>query len=66
MNDFELTPDERRAIYKAMVQASYQVPKELTVACNMKPHIRYDLKVKTIHSDYRYQWTNATRAAMGR
>jgi hypothetical protein len=65
VNDFELTPEERRTIYKAMVLANFQMPKELTVACNMKPHIRYDLKVKTIHSNYRYQWSECDQSRDG-
>jgi hypothetical protein len=40
VNDFVLTPEKQRGIYKGLLLADYQMPKELTLACNMKPHIR--------------------------
>lgn len=65
VNDFVLTPEEQRAIYKEMLLAGYQMPKELTLACNMKPHIRYDLKVNTPQDDYRYQWSECDKSRDG-
>jgi hypothetical protein len=65
VNDFKLTPKERQTIYKAMVLANYLEPKELSLACNVKPHGSYDLRVRINDAEHQYQWSQCDQGRDG-
>lgn len=55
--DFELTTQERGLIYKEMVLANYLEEKKLSNACNVEPHVSYDLTTRINGGERHYEWS---------